>query len=312
MAEKKSKLEKEYSCVIAALSRVGILTILPRSGKPGVTGIDGKEYPAPTKEQVKKAFARNKGLVARKMRQGFTRLQLTPIAMPVPKLIELLKKAVLKHSAEGKINRTKQKPAEADVPAQVNKEEQVWIWEKVCKALDTSKIVYFPKAYDASGHKGLTKKETILTKRLCAVPGWSIGLIEPIPVMPKQGKGKTRGGRKQLEANSNPHEYLRTLSTPAYEGETGWTPEDFLIQFITQLEMTNQVSHDRHDSNALWLLGAYIPDLMPKSGNKRYKMQLVPVGYWSSDTGRKMYFSAHRTGNRFRICVARTMVRLGV
>lgn len=78
-----------------------------------------------------------------------------------------------------------------------------------------------------------------------------------------------------------------------------------------RLETTNQVSHDRYDNNALWLLGLYIPNHMPNSGNKRYRMQIVPVGYWSRDAGRKMCLSAHRTGNRFRLCVARSMVRLG-
>ena len=138
---------------------------------------------------------------------------------------------------------------------------------------------------------------------LCAVPGWSVGLIEPIPIMPQQGQGKVIGGRKQLEAYSTPRDYLRTLSTPTYQGETGWTPEDFLTHFITQLETTNQVSHDRYDGNALWLLGSYMPKSMPTP-------HIVPVGYWSRDAGRKMYLSAHRTGNRLRLWVARSTVRL--
>ena len=67
-------------------------------------------------------------------------------------------------------------------------------------------------------------------------------------------------------------DYLQTLSASAYEGETGWTLEDFLAHFITRLETTNQVSHDRYDSNALWLLSSYMPNSMPKA-------LIVPVGY---------------------------------
>jgi len=152
--------------------------------------------------------------------------------------------------------------------------------------------------------KGLTKEEVMQTTRLCAVPGWSVGLNEPIPIMPQQGQGKVIGGRKQLEPYSTPRDYLRTLSTPTYQGETGWTPEDFLTHFMTQLETTNQVSHDRYDGNALWLLGSYMPGSMPTP-------HLVPVGYWSRDGGRKMHLSAHRTGNRLRGWVARSTVRLG-
>ncbi|MBN1901833.1 hypothetical protein JW926_10975 [Candidatus Sumerlaeota bacterium] len=70
------------------------------------------------------------------------------------------------------------------------------------------------------------------------------------------------------------------------------------------LETKNQVSHDRYDNNALWLFDSYIPDIMPQA-------LLVPVGYWSRDIGRKMYMSAHRTGNRFKAWVGRSMVRFG-
>lgn len=267
-------------------------------------GIDGKEYPVPTQEQLQEVFTRNKELVDRKMRQGFTQLQLTPIAMSTSQLIDRVKTAVLKHAAAGKIIQTKQNSTDADIPVRVNTGEPIWIWDRVRQAVDTPNLVYFPQVYTDRNHQGLTKEEVMQTTRLCAVPGWSVGLIEPIPIMPQQEQGKVIGGRKQLEAYSTPRDYLQTLSTPTYQGETGWTLEDFLTHFITQLETTNQVSHDRYDSNALWLLGSYMPNSMPTP-------HLVLVGYWSRDAGRKMHLSAHRTGNRLKGWVARSMVRLG-
>lgn len=298
------RVEKEYARTITALNRTGILTLLPRSENLGVIGIDGKEYPVPTQEQLQEVFTRNKELVDRKMRQGFTQLQLTPIAMPTSQLIDRVKTAVLKHAAAGKIIQTKQNSTDADIPVRVNIGEPIWIWDRVRQAVDTPNLVYFPQAYTDRNHKGLTKEEVMQKTLLCAVPGWSVGLIEPIPIMPQQGQGKVIGGRKQLEEYSTPRDYLRTLSTPTYQGETGWTPEDFLTHFITQLETTNQVSHDRYDSNALWLLGSYMPNSMPNA-------ELVPVGYWDRDAGRRMRLSAHRTGNRLRTWVARSTVRLG-
>ena len=109
-----ANLKKEYPRTITALSHTGILTILPRSKKLGVIGIDGKKYPAPTQEQLLEIFARNKKLVDRKMRQGFAKLPLTPIAMPIPQLFDLSKTALLKHFTEGTIIQTKQNTKDSD------------------------------------------------------------------------------------------------------------------------------------------------------------------------------------------------------
>jgi hypothetical protein len=273
-------------------------------GNLGVIGIDGKEYSAPTREQLQEVFARNRELVDRKRRQGFTQLQLTPIAMPTSQLVDRVKTAILRHATAGKITQTKQNSTDAEIPVRVKNGEPIWIWDSLRHALDTPNLVYFPQAYTARNHQGLTKEEVMQNTRFCAVPGWSVGLIEPIPIMPQQGQGKVLGGRKQLEAYSTPRDYLRTLSTWIYQGETGWTLEDFLTHVATQLETTNQVSHDRYDCNALWLLGSYMPN-----PDHQGLANLVPVGYW--DHGR-MYLSMHRAGNRLRGWVARSVVRLGI
>jgi hypothetical protein len=296
-------LQKEYTRTITALNQTGILTPLPRSENLGVIGIDGKEYPVPTQVQLKDIFTQNKELVERKLLQGFSQLQLTPIAMPISQFIERVKTAILKHATSGKIIQTKQNSSDTDIPVRVNTREPIWIWDRVRQAVDTPKFVYFPQIYTDRNHQGLTKEDLMQETRLCAIPGWSVGLIEPILIMPQQGRGNVVGGRKQLEEYSTPHDYLRTLSTSNYQGETGWTFEDFLTYFITRLEYSNQVSHDRHDSNALWLLGSYIPNL----GESRLR-RLVPVGYWYR---KRLYLSVHRSGNRIRDWVARSMVRLG-
>jgi hypothetical protein len=79
-------------------------------------GIDGKEHPVPTQEQLQEVFTRNKELVGKKMRQGFTSLRLTPIAMPTSQLIDRVKTAVLKHAAAGKIIQTRQNSTDAGIP----------------------------------------------------------------------------------------------------------------------------------------------------------------------------------------------------
>ncbi|MCX5971475.1 MAG: hypothetical protein NTV14_08255, partial [Coprothermobacterota bacterium] len=229
---------RRRNCYFAALDRTGILMLLPKSESFGVIGIDGKEYPVPTQKQVVDLFALNKELVARKVPQGFDYLELTPLAMPAPVLMDRMKTAVLAHAAEGKVYQTRRSPSDPFIAVRVNAEKQVWIWETFRQALDTDELVYFPEEY-SSNHRGQTKLEIVNNGHICAVPGWSVGLVESSPMMPEQGQGKTIGGRRQLEIGSSPRDYLRILQTEAYHGETGKTFEDFVIGFLTRLETTH-------------------------------------------------------------------------
>jgi hypothetical protein len=267
-----------------------------------VIGIDGKEYPVPTHEQLQEVFARNKELVDRKMRQGFTQLQLTPIAMPASRLIGLMRSAIVRHAAEGLIYQTRRSPSDPLVPVRVNAEKQVWLWDTLEQALDGDDLVYFPQEY-SSNHRGQTKLEVVNSRRICAVPGWSVGLIEKLRIMPEQGQGKTTRGRRQLEVGHSPREYLQTLQTETYEGETGKTLEDFITDFLTHLETTDEVSNDVNDHNALWCLGQYL---------RISYAEVVPTGRWVRDVGR-VRLDMHRTGNK--VCTknwgASSTVRLG-
>ena len=283
-------VEREYTRCVTALSRTGILTLLPKSESIGVIGIDGREYPVPTQEQVVELFAHNRELIGRKVPQGFGRLELTPMAMPTPLFIDRMKTAILKHAAEGKIYQTRCSPSDPLIPVRVNTEKHVWIWDTLRQALDTDELVYFPQEY-SSNHRGQTKLEVVNNGRICAVPGWSVGLVESFLIMPQQGRGQTLGGRRQLEIGSSPREYLRTLQTQVYQGETRKTLEDFIIKFLTHLDTADEISNDRVDDNALWCLGQYVKYV------QHLKSGLVPTGWWHRDFGR-VRLDAHRPGNK--------------
>ena len=283
-------VEREYHRCVAAMDRAGILTLLPGSDSMGVFGIDGREFPLPTREQVLELFDHNTELISRKAPQGFYRLELTPMAMPIPILVDRMKAAILRHASDGTINQTRRSPFDPLIPVRVSAEKQVWIWYTLRKAIDADELVYFPQEY-SSDHRGQTKSEVIDNGRICAVPGWSVGLVESSPIMAQQGQGKTLGGRRQLEVGASPRDYLRTLQTQAYQGETGRTLEDFITRFLTHLETTNEVSNDRYDDNASWLLGHYIGYV------ERVRSDLVPTGWWHRLYGR-FRLDAHRPGNR--------------
>lgn len=280
-------VEREYARCVVGLERAGILMALPKSERMGVVGVDGEEYPVPTREEVVELFARNGELVGVKLGQGFDRLEFTPMAMSVAGLIERMEAAIVRHGAERRIYQTRRSPDDALVPVRVNREKHVWVWETLREALDGEKLAYFPQEY-SSEHGGLTKVEASHDGRICGVAGWSVGLVESTPVMPRQGEGKTLGGRRQLEIGSSPREYLGTLKMEAYRGETGRTVEDFITRFVTHLETADEVSNDVDDGNALWCLGQYM---------KIAYAEVVPTGRWHRKIGR-VRLDMHRTGNK--------------
>jgi hypothetical protein len=283
-------VEREYNRCVSVLDRAGILTPLPRSESMGVFGMDGREYPMPTREQVVELFDNDRELVDGKVPQGFDLLEMTPMAMPTLVLLDRMRAAIIKHAAEGRIYQTRHSHSDPPIPVRVNSEKQVWIWDTLREALDTDELVYFPQDY-SSDHRGQTKTEVIENGSICAVPGWSVGLVESSPTIAKQGQGRILGGRRQLEIGSSPRDYLRTIQTQTYHGETGKTIEDFIIGFLTRLETTDEISNDRYDDNALWLLGQYVRYV------EQVKSDLVPTGWWHRDYGR-VRLDAHRPGNR--------------
>lgn len=280
-------VEREYARCITGLNRTGILSFLPGSERIGVTGTDGEEYPIPKRDQVVEIFNHNKELTGRKVPQGFDRLELTPMAMSTLLLIEFMKSAIIKHASEGKIFQTRHSTSDPLIPVRVNSERQVWIWETLRLALAENEVVYFPKEYSVN-HQGLSKSEIIKNRHICAFPGWSVGLVENIPIMPQQGEGKTSGGRSQLETGNSPNEYLKILQTEPYQGETGKTLEDFITKFLSHLETTNEVSNDVEDNNAIWCLGQYL---------KVPYADIVPTGRWIRSVGRAR-LDMHRTNNK--------------
>lgn len=247
-------LETEYAARINSLQETGILAQLSDE-RVGVRGIDNKEYPLPALEELKELFDKNKDLVAEKTKQGFTRLLLTPLAMPVRDFERHIDTTLRKHESEGKLFLdpfTYQGPDER--PGRVHP----WAAVIIASDIESPDLIYFPKGFEeGKTNGGITKEQAVQDTNVCAFPGWSVGLIEDISEVAQEGEAKTIEGRKQLERGEHPEVVLERLQTQPYRGETGLTPEDFLTEFITHLEETNHVIQD---SGQLFLIGAFIPD----------------------------------------------------
>ena len=210
-----------------------------------------------------------------KIEQGFTKLLLVPFGMSLDTLAEKYKETILKHHSQGKLLATKKEPTDPDEPLELDTSQPLWIWDEYKNADQSGTLVYNPKEF-SKNHGGKTKTELLGTQ------AWRVLLIEDLPNIPRQGKGKTIVTRPQLEANMTPRQYLEKLGLDSYKDEVGMTPEDQLTYAILHLETTNQVIDDYQGNGSVsYQIGAYFP-----------ASERVPGAYWD-----RAYRQAYLAGN---------------
>jgi hypothetical protein len=260
--EQKLNLKEQYEKQKEILENTGILKTL-KSGEKGIVGIGKKEYPFPGYEEIKKRVNANKEMLETKSAQGFTKLLITPFALPLSALRKKLGEAIFKHHRAGKLFATKKDQNDANeklVSLDLDENQPIRTWD----GYKNEPIVYEPERFNKTNHNGKTKEEVIKTG------AWQISFMEDLPNLPAEGKGKSINGRKQLEAGKNAIKYLKLLQGPQYQNEQGITPEDWATYFLTHLEETNQVIDDYSGNGKISCnLGAFFPE-----------SSVVPCGFW--------------------------------
>jgi len=274
-AETFYNLTEQYTVQVKFLERVGIL-------KDGaIIGIDGKEYLIPMLEQIASRLLEQEPKLRMKRDQGFTKLLLVPFGMSLDSLRETLKQFLLTYKK--------------DHPTfDLHTTEPFWTWDNYVGA-DIGKhpkFVYLPKTF-GEDHQGQTKEE-ILEEQTSNPEdfflGWRIHLFRPsnpddktsrgFNAIPRQGKGKTHGKelpRKDLEANQTPGVYLSILEeakddlSSSYHGESGLTPEDWILAFMTHLTETGHPldNFENNTDSITYLTRVFFPS-----------SSIVPCAYW--------------------------------
>jgi hypothetical protein len=288
------------------------------NGELGIVGIDQKAYPFPTLEQIKKELSKDKELKI-KMEQGLIRLGIAPFALPIAKLIQAVEQAIKKHYVgmpdpqdptkriadpqKTKLFATKRDlndPNEPLIPLELDENQPLWVWDKYQNADTDGTLVYFSKQFDQTNHQGRTKQEILQIQT--AFPGYLVTLQEVNPNIPRENQGQTKNNRKQLETNKTPSEYLQKLQTdPQYQKESGATPEEWLMRFLTHLEKTNQVVDDyQGNGSAAYNLAGYFP----ASGS-------VSSAFWCR-VYRQAYLGGLGASNQYSYYGARSAVRVGL
>ncbi len=277
------ELPQRYAAEVNLLRQTGLIEILPKSRDMGLLDINGRERVLPTPKAIAAELREHKEIYEVKLNQGFKEMEFTPFGSPLAKLEAVVRKLLLKQHAEGKLFGTdytgsgegKETKLDLDIS------QPLFTWDKLTKADETGAMVYDVKQFTKNDHGGKTKTE--LLEQEAVFSGWHVSLVEDVAGIPRKGKGRMVGNRRQIEAGISPNDYLKMLLTnPAYAHESGQTPEDELTRLIRSLLKNGHVIHDyQNDVDSLNYL---IDSWVPASGN-------VPYGFWVRD-----YRQAYRNG----------------
>ena len=279
-------LREQYTSQVALLEQVGIL-------KEGtILGIDNKKYPIPTLEQIASRLFERREMLHTKHDQGFTKLLLVPFGMSLDTLINTLKQFLLSYN-------------QSHPSFNLDTDNPLYTWSGYQGADigDSPKLVYYPQSFTKEGHGGKTKARILEEQdnNPDFFPGWTIHLLQPsnpdtqdteIPKgfapIPRKGQGTSQGdivSRHSLEAWQSPEDYLSILQKAQdneyslYHRESGLTPEDWIIAFMTHLSETRQPldNYANNTESISYLTGAFFSS---STG--------VPCACWNRD-GRQVH-----------------------
>ena len=269
------RLREQYFSQVKVLCDSGILENFAATSEhplpeQGVYGIDGKKHYLPNYEDILERLKdpEKREILEKKREQGFTKLLLVPFALPFSVLLDRYKQVLL-----GIHKKTGLKATDGST-LELNTEDPIYVWPDLIQGdnPDTPKekrIEYQVKDYEGRTKeaRGGRYKSELLNDPENA---WPILLLEDNPDLPVQGQGQTIGGRKQLEANKTPKDYLKLMQEePNHQNEQGLTPEANLTLWLTYLQERKTAIDDWQGSGkANWLVGTYI------SGD-------VPYFFWS-------------------------------
>jgi hypothetical protein len=296
------KLKASYESQVQTLLETGVIEQLPRSGELGVVGVDEQEHPIPSFAKVVERLMKAGETLRTKVEQGFTELLLVPIAKPlgtrveVPatsttperytytglmaSLAELMRKTA---QAQGeKLKAEKANPTDQGQMLDLNDNDPLYAWDKIQGSdLPGAKepMIYYPKAFDAAKHGGMTKSELLSADQN---DGWEILLTQDLAVIPREAMGTPVGNRPPIESKGrnvyipmqsgqtipSPHEYLAAIQQPEptspYQNESGLTLEAWIMLAIHKLKASGEVLDDFQGKGRIsWLLGNFLDDYVP-------------------------------------------------
>jgi len=241
--ERLYNLEKQYDSQVSLLEQVGILK------EGAIEGIDGNKYPIPTLEQIAKRLYERKEELSTKHDQGFTKLLLVPFGMSLDSLFPIFEQFLLTYKQTHP--KYKQNTVPFSALAQYTGSD----------AEITPYLVYNPRSFHQTKHQGQTKRQILREQQGNPdfFPGWTVHLFQPsdptdtnskgFVSLRRKGEGRMYGDivrRFDIETGKTSEECLQIFEAngqnpdTSYHQESGLTPEDWIMTFMTHLIETGE------------------------------------------------------------------------
>jgi hypothetical protein len=239
LVEAEIKLREQYERQVHILKSSNLIKKLS-TGEYGIK-IGEDEHPVPSYQEVRARLESKLDLVRLRYEQVFDKILLVPFGLKLSELCQIYKDTILKH----KDNLKESIEVKEDDPLLVSDEYK------------EEKLVYFPQEF-SKNHGGKNKED---------LEPWQI-LFTIDNAIHRKGEGLKIGGRMELEAGKKAEEYLSLLKIdPQYQGESGFTPEDWLVYAITRLEEDSTVieAYENGRDSISFNMGAYLknPSAVP-------------------------------------------------
>jgi hypothetical protein len=301
-AERHYHLSEQYNRQVSLLREVGILDELDE-----IQAIDGHSYPIPTLEQIAERIFERREELSSKHDQGFTKLLLVPFGMRLDTLLGTLKHFLLAYKQQHP-NFELDTGAPFSLWEEGYKEGDTRLNPDGSPVMVYHPTSFDPDNHQGKSKSQILLEQS---QNPSSFPGWTVHLLQPsnlsshnplsgnlpspllgkegdhetspfpgIAPIPRQGQGNKHGEdipRSDLETNQTPKIYLSLLQSShdnpdsPYYLETGLTPEDWILSFMTHLQETGQPLDDyaAGTQSACFLTGAFFPS-----------SSFVPRTYW--------------------------------
>lgn len=208
-------------------------------------------FPFPTEEQIRAELTgEKKEFYELKIKQGFTRIQITPI-IPLVQIYETLRDVTRKHDGDDYLVVDRSEPVRMFLDDSYNEKEYL---ETMIYFVDKYPEV---NKYSKEECGGFSKKELLEQSLMTPFPGYMVELKQENPLIHGESQDVKIGDRLNLGVGKYSAYFLKEIKKKEYVGERLITVDSLFIEAINNFESGDGILHDWSKNLACLAPGTY-------------------------------------------------------